>query len=171
MLRNRAGHVQLWQVSPWEPRSALLEDWSTELVWLLTDDGRHAVSLGDRMLGLKIHDLRGTSPPATTDLPDNANVSAWVLSGDGSRLALGDFEGRVFVLDLATRAVAQLAVPRGGREVTWLAFSEDDEWLAVATFDGLAQVIDVTSGNLLTSGEMRSAMRSASRKASSPATT
>jgi WD40 repeat protein len=156
LLRNRAGHVQLWQVLPWEARSALIADWSTELVWLLTDDARHAVSLGDRMLGLKIHDLRGTAPAATTELPADVSISAWVLSGDGTRLALGDFQGRVFLLDIATRAVTQLAVPRGGREVTWLAFSEDDEWLAVATFDGLAQVIDVATGNLLTSGEMRS---------------
>jgi WD40 repeat protein len=156
LLRNRAGHVQLWQVSPWEPRSALLENQSTELVWLLADDAGHAVSVGDRMLGLKVHDLRGTARAAKTELPDDVSVSAWVLSGDGTRLALGDFQGRVYLLDIATRAVTQLAVPRGGREVTWLAFSEDDEWLAVATFDGLAQVIDVATGNLLTSGEMRS---------------
>jgi WD40 repeat protein len=156
LLRDRAGRVQLWRVAPWEPISPLLAEYATELVWLLTDDARYALSLGDRMLGLKVHDLRSHQPPQTTALPSDVSVSAWAQSGDGTQLALGDFVGRVFVLDIATRAARQLAVPRGGREVTWLAFSEDDAWLAIATFDGLAQVVDVASGDLLTTGAMRS---------------
>jgi WD40 repeat protein len=156
LLRDRLGRVQLWQVEPWEAQSERI-DGTDVLVWMLSDDARYAFSLGDRMLGLEIRDLRAeASQREVPQLARSIGFSAWMLSGDGRQLALGDFEGRVFLLDIATLALRQLAVPRGGREVTWLAFSEDDAWLAIATFDGLAQVVDVESGELLTSGEMRS---------------
>jgi len=156
LLRDRAGRVQLWRVAPWEAQSAVLEDKTDALVWLLANDARYAFSLGDKMLGLTVHDPRNGASPQSIVLPGGVGVSAWMLSGDGQLLALGDFDGRVFLLNVETRELRQLPVPRGGREVTWLAFSEDDTWLAVATFDGLAQVVDVETGDLLTSGEMRS---------------
>jgi WD40 repeat protein len=156
LLRSRSGAVQLWKVAPWAPTSAPLVATSERLVWLLDDHARFAFSLGNRMQGLLFHDLKGHSAPREIPLRGNAGVSAWMLSGDGRTLALGDFEGRVFLLDVESLQWRELAVPRGGREVTWLAFSEDDAWLAVATFDGLAQVVDVASGDPLTGGEMRS---------------
>jgi WD40 repeat protein len=87
-------------------------------------------------------------------LPHDAGISARALSRDGNTLALGDFEGRVFLVDMATLAVRSLPNARG-REVVWLDFSEDDAWLASATFDGIVFAFDVASGDPLHAGQMR----------------
>jgi len=50
--------------------------------------------------------------------------------------------------------VRQLPTPRS-REITWLAFSEDDAWLAAVTWDGYAYAFDVGSGNPLVAGQMQ----------------
>jgi WD40 repeat protein len=124
------------------------------LVWRLDHDGRFAFGLGDAMRVLSIYDLHHESEPRRFGFPSGSGISAWELSSDGRHLALGDFEGRVFLLDTRTFDLRQLPVLRG-REITWLAFSEDDAWLALANFDGLAQLIDVTTGDSLAGGEMR----------------
>jgi hypothetical protein len=154
LLRDRAGRVQLWQTRPWQAHSPLLDDDTEALVWGLARDGRYAFALGEAMRTLRVHDLSGTAPPFVLNLPGNSGISAWMQSADGRHLALGDFEGRVFLFELETRRLRQLPA-LSGREVVWLAFSEDDRWLAVANFDGLAQVLDVAGGDLVASGEMR----------------
>ena len=47
----------------------------------------------------------------------------------GTQIAVGDSRGRVFLVDVATRSTRQLPTPVG-TGVTWLAYSEDDAWLA-----------------------------------------
>lgn len=154
LLRDRAGQVQLWQTRPWQAHSSLLDDDTEALVWSLARNGRYAFALGEAMRSLRVHDLSGSSPPFILNLPGDSGVSAWRQSADGRHLALGDFEGRVFLFELETRRLRQLPA-LSGREVVWLSFSEDDHWLAVANFDGLAQVLDVAGGDLVASGEMR----------------
>jgi hypothetical protein len=88
------------------------------------------------------------------ELPEHSGFTAWAESGNGTWIALGDNEGRVFVIEYATRAVRRLPTPMG-KDIAWLAFSEDGAWLAVAGMDGAAYAFDVASGNPLAGGEMR----------------
>lgn len=154
LLRDRAGRVQFWETSPWRPRSALLEAHVDTLVWRLDHEGRFAFGLGDAMRRLSVVDATGERGPREIRFPGEDGISAWALSADGRHLALGDFEGRVFLVDTETLRMRQMPALRG-REITWLSFSEDDAWLAIANFDGLAQVLDVATGDLVVGGEMR----------------
>ncbi|MEO7251214.1 MAG: WD40 repeat domain-containing serine/threonine protein kinase, partial [Arenimonas sp.] len=157
LLRNRQRQQQLWQVEPWRPLAPLARvqmPVATDfLPWLIDPRGRFAVSLGEELRELHFYDLPDLSRPQSVRLSGNAGISAWALSGNGRVLALGDFEGRVFLLDTATRTVRALATARG-REITWITFSEDDVWLATAGFDGAVHAFDVNSGDSLVAGQM-----------------
>ncbi|MGD2168135.1 MAG: serine/threonine-protein kinase, partial [Gammaproteobacteria bacterium] len=154
LLRTPAGAVQLWQVEPWLPLAEPIPGSAQRYSWRLTANAEMAFSLGDEMRGLTIHDPRGELPERQVAVPDPNSILAWALSADSRHLAFGDVEGRVYLLDTASRAVNQLPAQRT-REITWLSFSEDDEWLAVASFDGLAQIFDVASRDFVVSGEIR----------------
>lgn len=158
LLRNRQRRTQLWQVpqlpsTQWRPLSALAAAQADFQPWLLDPRGRFAISLGLGLRQLTFYDLPDLATAHVVNLPGNAGVAAWTLSGDGKTLALGDFEGRIFLLDTATRALRTLPTTRG-REITWIAFSEDDAWLATASFDGTVHAFDVASGDSLVAGEM-----------------
>jgi len=103
---------------------------------------------------LELYDPRDLATPLPILMPDNAGLSAWTESGNGAWLALGDTEGRVFVMDLSTRQTRVLPTPKG-QDISWLAFSEDDAWLAAGNLDGSAYAFDVASGTPLSSGVMQ----------------
>lgn len=155
LLRNARDEVQLWQVAPWralgpprvKPRSN---------VWagLLGRNGAWLAEKEEATRGfLTLRDPRGNQQAAIVAGIHGA-PTAWVESHDGSRLAIGDSRGRVYLVDTATHAVRQLPTP-AGREVTWLAFSEDDAWLAAVRWDGAAFAFDVASGDPLHAGQMQ----------------
>lgn len=154
LLRNRQHGVQIWQVSPWRSLSPMaregIKDW---VPWLIGPNARFVVRLPLASRELLFYDPPDLTTPHSIRPPGEAGISAWMLSRDGRTLALGDFEGRVFLLDTSTRVLRQLPLPRG-REVTWLAFSEDDTWLAAVSWDGNASAFDVASGDSLISGQM-----------------
>ncbi|MEO6065921.1 MAG: hypothetical protein ABIP49_09115, partial [Lysobacterales bacterium] len=57
-----------------------------------------------------------------------------------------------------TLAVHQLPTP-ASRKIVWLQFSEDDAWIAAGTFDGVAHVFDVSSGQPIVAGQMQHGSR------------
>jgi hypothetical protein len=154
LLHDRHGGVQLWQVDPWRPLSPLAREGEhAELVWLLGRGARFVaskLSYTDGVLALR--DPRNLTVAHTVPLP--AQLTAWAESADGSTLAVGDARGHVFLIDTRTRGVRPLPIP-AGREVTWIAFSEDSAWLAAARWDGSAFAFDVASGNALAAGHMQ----------------
>jgi WD40 repeat protein/predicted Ser/Thr protein kinase len=156
LLLDRRKRVQCWKLDPWRPCSPLAPRPATgTAVWKLGRDARYAVALSPDQVKLTFFDPHDLMRPAFTLIPPGSTgVAAWMESGNGHWLALGDFEGRLYLLDLRTRAIRQLPTPRS-REVTWLAFSHDDAWLAAVTWDGYAYVFDVASGNPLVSGQMQ----------------
>jgi WD40 repeat protein len=154
LLRNQLRQVQLWQVDPWKALSTPSAGQPYFSSWLLDPQGRFALNLVDTTRRLLIHDLPDLARPQTIALPDNTTVLAWTLSDDGRQLALGDSEGRVYLVDTTTRALR--ALPSGrGREVLWLGFSDDGAWLASANYDGVVQAFDVASGDALVTGQMQ----------------
>jgi WD40 repeat protein len=106
------------------------------------------------MSGIVVMDL-GAQPVAheIAELKDK-RFTAWQESHDGKTLALGDEDGRVYLVDLDSRKTRPLPVPAGS-QVTWVAFSEDDAWFAAARQDGAAFAFDAATGNALHSGELR----------------
>jgi WD40 repeat protein len=164
LLRNHRYQVQLWQVAPWRPMSPLSSlsplsplrkpDTQDFLPWLLGPGGSFAVSQTIAARTLLFYDLPDLTTPHLLEPPGNTGISAWALSPDGRTLAVGDFEGRMFVVDTSTRAVRTLASPRG-REITWFDFSAEGDWLAAGSRDGTAYAFDVRSGDSLVSGQMR----------------
>ena len=156
LLRNTHHEIQLWQVEPWQPLSPKFAEprHHEYLPWALGRDARFAIAFNSDMSSLDIYDPRHWSASRRLTLQENIAVTAWAERSDGSALALGDATGRVFLLDLRTLALRQLPTPVG-REVTWLAFSEDDAWLAVVRWDGAAYAFDVASGNALIAGQMQ----------------
>ena len=154
LLRNARDQVQLWQAQPWQPIGPLL-DRPRSNVWsgLLGTGGSYLAEKEEATRGfLTLRDPRTTAPARAID-GILAAPTAWVESRDGRWLAIGDARGRVYLVDPATRAVRQLPTP-AGREVTWLAFSEDDAWLAAVRWDGAAFAFDVASGDPLHAGQM-----------------
>lgn len=153
LLRNHQQRGQLWQVEPWRALSPIGPKTDQLTPWLFGPGARYAAFLDTGMLSVYLYRLPDLSHPRKIDLPGTAGVSAWSRSKAGRWLALGDFEGRVYVLETSAGKVRLFPTPRG-REVTWVAFSEDDAWLAVATRDGTAYAFDVNSGNPLIAGQI-----------------
>lgn len=154
LLRNKAHRSQLWQVEPWRPLSGMTAASDQLTPWLLGPDARYGAFLNTALIKISLHDLPRLSAARDIELPGHAGVSAWSRSRDGRWMALGDFEGRAFLLDTTKDQLRTLPTPRG-REVTWTSFSEDDAWLAVGTRDGTAYAFDVASGNPLVAGQLQ----------------
>ncbi len=154
LLHNIHRDVQLWQVEPWQPISTLVPDTPAHGIeaetWMLGRDAHWIASLGHHMGGLQLYDRKQLAAPTPVALPADTSISAWVGSDDGGTLALGDTKGRVFLLDIATQKLRHLPMPLG-REVSWLAFSEDDAWLAAVRIGGQVFAFDVASGEPLNS--------------------
>ena len=153
VLRNQQKQSQAWSVNPWKPISAMSRSAEESLPWFVDPRGRYALFLSTSMRRINILTLPDMTAAHTIDLPGNAGISALAVSSDGDQLALGDFEGRVFILDVAGPSVRALPSPRG-RQISWVAFSEDNAWLATASSDGAVHAFDVATGDSLTSGEL-----------------
>ena len=155
LLRNTHHQMQLWEVEPWKPLGQLIpEPRRTQWPALLGRDARYTVVKEEDVKNfLSWRDPRGPSAPVL--LPLLAAVTAWAENSTGTLLAIGDSKGRLYIIDTATRALRSLAAPPG-REVTWMAFSDDDAWLAAVRYDGAAFAFDVASGNSLVAGQMQS---------------
>jgi WD40 repeat protein len=155
VLHDRDGHAQCWQLDPWRACSPLASGIVHDQPWRIGRGGRYALTLSTAPRDLVFRDLHDLGRVVQTITPPgNTGIAAWQESRDGRWLALGDFEGRVYLIDLQTRATRQLPTPRS-REITWLAFSEDNAWLAAVTWDGYAYAFDVASGNPLIAGQMQ----------------
>lgn len=160
LLRNHGRKAQLWQVAPWKQLSAQTivtgsDKGLSDYYPMQVGPGAGYVALlrpaSREMLWFTPPDMRR---PRSIRFPGDAGISAWNPSRDGRWLALGDLEGRVFLMDTRTLELRTLPTSRG-REITWLAFSEDDAWLAAASHDGLVYAFDVEHGDSLVSGQMR----------------
>lgn len=154
VLRDKSMKVQYWQVSPWKPLSPLTTLATEHFTpWILDPRGRYAIRFESALAKLHIYSLPGLNPVDSLTPPHQAGISAWALSRDGDTLALGDFEGRVYLVDMRDRSLRTLPNTRG-REVTWLTFSDDDEWIASATYDSIVSVFDVKKGDPVHAGLM-----------------
>lgn len=121
---------------------------------MLGRDARFVATLSERFAVLDFYDARELKTPHRIELPPDTMIWSWAESHDGTRLALGDTKGRVYLLDVETHALRKLPTSTG-REVTWVAFSEDDTWLAAARYDGYALAFDIASGEPLATGSMQ----------------
>lgn len=155
LLRDRAGNVQAWQPGPWLALSPLrpTPGRGEPVAWRIAADGRFALAASQGQRRLHLFALPGLEALRGLDMPSSARVSAWAFSPDGGRLALGDDEGRLYLLDLPDGELRALPSARG-RQVSWLEFSEDGAWLAAGAVDGRAHAFDAASGDPLVSGSM-----------------
>jgi serine/threonine protein kinase/WD40 repeat protein len=154
LLYNNRAELQLWQVNPWRPLSDLrYVEHAFSLPWLLTRGGRISVTMNGSVSSPRWYDPHHLATAHALILP-NGPVQAWQENNAGTQIAVGDSQGRVFLVEVATRATRQLPTPVG-TGVTWLAYSEDDAWLAATRADGSVYAFDVASGETLHSGEMR----------------
>jgi WD40 repeat protein len=158
LLRDRKGRMQLWQVEPWRPLSPLADGRMIKIPddVVLDPDLRFALDFGESASAPQLFDPRRMTKPRPLALPPHESFSAWAESANGAELALGTSNGQVILIDPVTLAARQLPAPAGS-EVTWLAFSEDDAWLAATRRDGSAFAFDVASGDLLHAGQMQHA--------------
>ncbi len=159
LLRNHDGTAQLWQVAPWKPLSApiIVTGGKRPVDYFPMQVGPGAAYAA--LLRPASREVLWSAPPdmerpRSLRFPGDAGISSWNHSRDGRWLALGDLEGRVFLMDTRTRALRTLPTSRG-REITWLAFSEDDAWLAASSWDGTVYAFDVARGDSLVTGQMR----------------
>jgi WD40 repeat protein len=148
---------QLWRTDPWQPVGPRVSAGEDRLMdfppCLFGPDARYLATLRVTMRELEFFPRGDLTRPKSRRFPGDAGISAWATSHDGHWIALGDFEGRAFLLDTRDASVRILPTSRG-REATWVAFSEDDAWLAVATADGNAYAFDVARGDSLVTGGM-----------------
>ncbi len=142
---HRSGEAQLWQTAPWRALGERFAVPQPPMPTLLTRGGRYVLSLNPSMASFQLRDPRSPQRELALDLPRDAGLSAWAESADGRWLALGDHAGRVHLIDLDNLQPRRLShVLRD--EITSLAFSEDDQWLAAGNINGAAIVFDVASG-------------------------
>jgi WD40 repeat protein len=153
-LRDSRGRAQLWQVHPWKPLSGLTEVDESALPWMVDPRGRFAASLTNGMARLRLHRVADFATPLLVPWTSWSGVSAWAITRDGERMALGDFDGRLMLMQ--TRDMSLRNLPSGrGRQVGWVAFSEDDAWVAAGTRDGNINAYDVESGDNISSGPLK----------------
>jgi len=155
LLFNRYGQMQAWQVNPWLALSKKTRVPSGGDTWIVGRDGKFAMfTSGSPASHVTIYDLHDLSRPAHALTLPSTSVSAWAENAHGSVFAFGDNAGYVYLIDPRRPVLRQLPTP-AGFAVTWLAFSEDDEWLAATRRDGAIFAFDVASGHPLNSGQMR----------------
>jgi serine/threonine protein kinase/WD40 repeat protein len=158
LLRNQQGLVQLWQVEPWKSIRPAFVDTNifTGFSWLLGRGGRFAWRLPEGAASLSIRDLTASAEPDEVEvkLPARTELTAWTENQSGTQLAIGDSTGHVFIYDIAGSSLRPLATPFGTR-IRWLAYSEDDAWLAAVREDGAAFAFDAASGSSLNAGLMQ----------------
>jgi WD40 repeat protein len=156
LLFDRDGDGQLWQVEPWQPLSPRerFNAAQNAMSWIVADDGRTAIHFRASGSGITVVDARHPRQVRNVEALSDKHITAWQASHDGAYVAAGDDDGRVHLVDVKTGTARPLSLPSGS-EVTWLAFSEDDAWCAVARHDGDAFAFDVASGNMLHSGLLR----------------
>jgi serine/threonine protein kinase/WD40 repeat protein len=150
LLHNRQHEMQLWLVDPWQPISALIQETPGTHTWMIGRDARWLASLGHHMAELYLYDRHHLTTPRKFALPADVSVTAWAESSDGATLALGDSKGRAFLLDITTEKL-RLLPGSPGYEVAWLAFSEDNAWVAITRTGGKTYAYDVASGQDLSS--------------------
>ncbi len=161
LLLNRQRQMQLWQVEPWQvvPQKrggttpVFIRGYQSNAM-LLGPDARSVAMVGSNFRMLAVYDPRKLKSPTRINLPPTPGLSAMAEDRNGSKLALGDYAGRVLIVDMNTYKVRPLPTPPG-REIRWIAFSEDGEWLAAARADGAAYAFDVATGNPLMSGQIQ----------------
>ncbi len=153
LLRNTRGEFQLWESDPWKPLSGVMQQpgYANWVAFLGRNARYVAVKEDDAPRFLSLRDPRDLS--RSKPVPLQAVVTAWAENKAGSLLAVGDSKGHLFLVDVASGGVRQLSAP-SGREVTWIAFSEDDAWLGAVQASGAAFAFDVASGNSLVAGQM-----------------
>jgi WD40 repeat protein len=155
ILYNSRRELQLWQVNPWRPLSDLAYvEQAFSLPWKLIRGARTALAMFGGAINATWVDPRRPKEGHSLNVPNLGTVQSWQENNAGTQVAIGDSHGRVFLVDIATRAARQLPTPVG-TGVTWLAYSEDDAWLAATRADGSVYAFDVASGETLHSGEMR----------------
>ncbi|HEV2606739.1 MAG TPA: protein kinase family protein, partial [Xanthomonadaceae bacterium] len=156
LLFDQQDGRQFWQVEPWRALSARTIDKDRRGDgWLLGRDGSYALgTTGSDRINLSLFDPRNPTSQKMISLPGFAQVTAWAENNSGSLIALGDSTGHVYILDPHTGALRPLSTPRG-THVNWLAFSEDDAWVAAVRRDGAAFAFDVASGDPLNAGQMQ----------------
>ena len=156
LLRDHRKRVQLWQVSPWRPRSPLVDPGASLRVdylgWLLGPEWSALLPVG--MQEFDLYRMPRLAAAGSVSMPNRVAVSAWNRSHDGRWIALGNFDGQVLLYDTGQRRLRTLPTARG-REITWVDFSSDDAWLAACSYDGTAYAFDVASGEVLAAGQMR----------------
>ena len=153
LLFDRSGNRQFWQIEPSQPLSSPESSRSPESAepWIVASDGQKAIHFRRNMTGIVVVDARHERQERNVEALSDRRVTAWQESHDGAHIAVGDDEGRIHLVDVKTAVARTLPLPPGS-EVTWVAFSEDDAWCAVARHDGDAFAFDVTSGSMLHSG-------------------
>ncbi|MGH8121170.1 MAG: protein kinase domain-containing protein, partial [Rudaea sp.] len=156
LLHDKHNRVQLWQVAPWRPLSALTPEVVDTGVryWVLDPQLRFALEFVHNLGRLRLFDPHRLDASRAVPLPPHESFSAWAASRNGALIALGTSNGQIFLLDTHSLAVRQISGPLGSR-VNWLSFSEDDAWLAAARSDGAAFAYDVASGEPLHAGTMQ----------------
>lgn len=154
VLSNRHNQIQVWQVEPWKPLSPLVERGRDREMIVLGRHGQELFGIGNFNRTLIFYDPRTLAQTARIQLPQTEGLTAWAQSHDGRRYAFGDAEGRLYVLDMASKSLRQLPTP-SGREVTWIAFSGDDAWLAAVRRDGAAYAFDLATGDPVNAGQMQ----------------
>lgn len=160
LLHDQRQGIQLWQLDPWRalspklPFAAHNRNGHDPGGWVVGRGARYVAKIALSLDMLDFYYPPQLSGPLPVALPRNVRLNAWAENNNGSRLALGDTQGRVFLLDTMTRRLRQLPTSLG-RQVTWLTFSEDDRWLAAVRADGVALAFDVVSGEQLTSNQMQ----------------
>jgi hypothetical protein len=102
LLRNHHKRVQLWQVFPWQPRSLLTDPGKRGTVdylsWQLGPRVSALLPLG--MLQLELFRMPQFTRAGVVRMPDGVGVSAWNQSHDGRWIALGNFDGQLFLYDV-----------------------------------------------------------------------
>jgi serine/threonine protein kinase/WD40 repeat protein len=153
LLFNRSGSGQFWQVDPWQPVSAaeFLAFGTDVEPWIVAKGGRQLIHPASSQDGLKITDAHRPRVNHVFDSLNDKRITAWQESHDGGLVAAGDDQGRIYIIDTKRAAVRALPIPSGSY-VTWLAFSEDDAWVAATRHEGDAFAFDVATGDTLHSG-------------------
>jgi len=153
LLFDRHNTGQFWQVEPWQPLSAheYFNGNQSAVGWTAGSDGRHAITFRQSQKGIRIVDTRNPKSYRLVESVNDRQIDAWQESHDGTHIAIGDDNGHVDLIDVKTATARTLPLPAGSA-VTWIAFSEDDAWCAVARHDGDAFVFDAASGTPLHAG-------------------
>ena len=143
--------LRIWDATKYVQIRQIAAGWVERLDWNPASDSNAIIVSDDNGGTALVSDIGSPSNISFRHIGRNDPVSATVWNADGSQIAVGYTDGKIYIWDTATNtSLSNMDTGIEGR-IYQLAWSPDNKQLASTNGNGIVQVWDTGTGKLITS--------------------